>query len=180
MIGHNTSKSLCALQRKNNKLGSGNRIARAFIPYANVLLVDDKTDDLDLSRRMLKPYGMRIDCVDSGRAAVELIMAEDVKYDAVFIDDSMADMDGIEILRLIRMIRTSYANSVPIIALSANYCPRNAKFFLKKGFQAFLSKPLDLASLNDVVNRWIKDETRENVMAETVPFQSLASGAMNN
>ncbi|MDR1578841.1 MAG: response regulator [Synergistaceae bacterium] len=182
-IGDNAARSLCALQHKNKNFGSGNLITRAFIPYANVLLVDDNTDDLDLFRRMLKPYGMRIDCVDSGPAAVELLMAEDVKYDAVFIDDSMDGMDGIKTFRLIRMIRTSYASSVPIIALSAsaNSDPRSANFFLKKGFQAFLSKPLDLARLNDVVNRWIRDETRENaILAETVPFRSLAGGIMNN
>jgi CheY-like chemotaxis protein len=179
-IGHNAAKSLCALQHKNKKLASENRVARAFIPYANVLLVGDKAEDLDLFRRMLKPYGMRIDCVDSGQAAVELVMEEDVKYDAVFIDDSMTGMDGIETFRLIRMIRTSYASSIPIIALSANHGPRNAKFFLKKGFQAFLPKPFDLASLDDVVNRWIRDETRENVMPGTVPFRSLAEGVMEN
>jgi signal transduction histidine kinase/CheY-like chemotaxis protein len=180
-IGHDAAKSLCALQHKNKKFGSMARITRAFIPYANVLLVDDKTDDLDIVRRMLKPYGMRIDCVDSGQAAVELVMEEDVKYDAVFIDDSMAGMNGIETFRLIRMIHTSYASSVPIIALSANHGPQNAKFFLKKGFQAFLPKPLDLASLNDVVNRWIRDETRENnVMHETVSPRRFASGIVNN
>ncbi|MDR0654637.1 MAG: response regulator [Synergistaceae bacterium] len=180
-IGANAAKSLCALKNKINKLASGNRITRAFIPYANVLLVDDKTDDLDLSRRMLKPYGMRIDCVDSGQAAVELVMAEDVKYDAIFIDDSMAGMDGIETLRLIRMIHNSYADFVPIIALSANHIPNSAKFFLKKGFQAFLQKPLNLVSLNDVVNRWVRDEERGNVtLPETVPFNNLAGDAANN
>ncbi|MDR1132699.1 MAG: response regulator [Synergistaceae bacterium] len=166
-IGPDAAKSLCDIRQKNDKLGSRNRITRTFVPYANVLLVDDKTDDLDLFRRMLKPYGMRIDCVDSGQAAVDLVMAEDVKYDAVFIDDSMDGMGGIETFRLIRMIRTPYAASVPIIALSANHGPRNAKFFLKKGFQAFLSKPFDLADLNDVVNRWIRDESRENALPET-------------
>jgi signal transduction histidine kinase/CheY-like chemotaxis protein len=180
-IGHNVAESLCALQQKNKKFGFGKRITRAFLPYANVLLVDNKTDDLDLFRRMLKPYGMRVDCVDSGHAAVELIMEEGVKYDAVFIDDSMTGMNGIETFRLIRMIRTSYASSVPIIALSANQGSRNAKFFLKKGFQAFLSKPLDLASLNDVVNRWIRDEARESVVSsKTVSFQSMAGSMMNN
>jgi signal transduction histidine kinase/CheY-like chemotaxis protein len=180
-IGHNAARSLCAIQYKNKKFGSRNHITRAFAPYANVLLVDDKTDDLDLSRRMLKPYGMRIDCVDSGQGAVELVMAEDVKYDAVFIDDSMSGMDAIETFRLIRMIRTPYATSVPIIAMSANHGARNAKFFLKKGFQAFLPKPLDLVSLNDVVNRWIRDEERENAtLPQTPPFQSLTEGAVNN
>jgi signal transduction histidine kinase/CheY-like chemotaxis protein len=180
-IGHNAAKSLCALHHKNKKSGSRNQITRAFIPYANVLIVDDKTDDLDLFRRMLKPYGMRIDCVDSGQAAVELVMEEDVKYDAVFIDDSMAGMNGIETFRLIRMIRTPYARSVPIIALSANHGPRSAKFFLKKGFQAFLTKPLDLARLNDVVNRWIRDKERENaISSETVHTRRLAAGGVEN
>ncbi|MDR3164446.1 MAG: response regulator [Synergistaceae bacterium] len=183
-IGLNAAKSLSTFRRENNKLNSGSCITRAFIPYANVLLVDDKTDDLDLVRRMLKPYGMRIDCVDSGQAAVELVMEEDVKYDAVFIDDAMTDMDSAEALRLIRMIRTPYAGSLPIIALSANHSPKNTKFFLKKGFQAFLPKPLDLAGLNEVVNRWIRDEARENaqnvILSETIPFRRLAGSVMNN
>ena len=142
-----------------------NRVAKSLqvqLPYARVLVVDDVLVNLDVAKGMLKPYGMTIDCVTGGQEAVDLIREETVRYNAIFMDHMMPGMDGIEATRIIRNeIRTEYAETVPIIALTANAVIGNEELFLKNGFQAFLSKPIDISRLNKVINRWIRDEKQE-------------------
>ena len=126
------------------------------IPCASVLIVAPTEVDLELIKDLLRPREMRIDCVDNGLSAVELITADDLKYDAVIIDYPMPVMDGLETVNLIREIATDYARSVPIIAVSSD--GRICKdAFMGKEFQAFLTKPVDAAELDDVINRLVRE-----------------------
>jgi len=129
--------------------------------------VDDVLTNLEVARGMLKPYGMKIDCVTSGEAAVDAIRTGNVKYNAVFMDHMMPGMDGIEAARIIReKIGTEYAKTVPIIALTANAIMGNDKMFLSKGFQAFLSKPIEIERLDAVIKEWVRDKELEKTYIE--------------
>jgi signal transduction histidine kinase/FixJ family two-component response regulator len=158
-IGRETARDLRNLHYVDTRRRNASKLVRESIPYASVLVVDDAEPNLEIAREILKPYGMRVDCVDSGQAAIELIMEEDVKYDAILLDHMMPGMDGTETARLIRKIGTEYAGSIPIIALSSNKTSATEEMFLKKGFQAFLAKPVDIMLLNNVINRWVRDDS---------------------
>jgi PAS domain S-box-containing protein len=146
--------------------GSG-RPERARIPHARVLVVDDVQSNLDVAKGLLKPYGMTVDCVGSGEEAVELVRRGKVGYDAIFMDHMMPGMDGIEAMRLIRdEIGTGYARTVPVIVLTANTVVGNEEMFLKHGFQDFLSKPIDLIRLDEVVKRWVGVREAERKTAQ--------------
>jgi CheY-like chemotaxis protein len=88
-------------------------------------------------------------------------------------------MDGIEAVRIIRNeIGTEYAETVPIIALTANAIVGNEEMFLTAGFQAFLSKPIDIMRLNEVINHWVRDKEREKELPpEDDPAPPPAAGA---
>jgi len=129
------------------------------LPYARVLVVDDVSINLDVVRDMMEPYGMGIDCVTSGREAIDAIRNEEVKYNAVFMDQMMPGMDGIEATRIIREeIGSEYARTVPIIALTADDISGNEKMFLSKGFQAFIPKPIKINRLDAVLREWVQDK----------------------
>jgi len=135
---------------------------RIRLPYARVLVVDDVATNRDVARGLMKPYGMQIDLVSSGQQAVDAIREEKVRYNAVFMDHMMPEMDGIEAVRIIREeIGTEYAGNVPIIALTANAIVGAEEMFLSKGFQAFLSKPIVPARLDAVIREWVRDERLE-------------------
>jgi CheY-like chemotaxis protein len=71
-------------------------------------------------------------------------------------------MDGIEATRIIREeIGTDYARNIPIIALTANAIVGNEEMFLSHGFQAFISKPIDMAKLDYVLRQWVRDKVIE-------------------
>jgi CheY-like chemotaxis protein len=81
------------------------------------------------------------------------------------MDHMMPGMDGIEAVRRIREIGTEYAKSVPVIALTANAIIENEAMFLQNGFQAFLSKPIDMLRMDAVMRQWVRDKEREKELA---------------
>ena len=148
---------------------------RLNIPYARVLIVDDVITNLDVARGLMKPYNMQIDCVTSGQEAIEALLDKRIRYNAIFMDHMMPGMDGIETTQKIREMDTDYARNIPIIALTANAIVGNEEMFLQKGFQAFISKPIEIAHLDSVIREWIRDKEQEALYSRTddqvVPVQ---------
>jgi signal transduction histidine kinase/CheY-like chemotaxis protein len=168
-IGPAVAENLGKFQHCQNKRARNSKLVRTRIPYARVLIVDDVATNLDVARGMMKPYGMQIDCVTSGQAAIDVIRNAKPRYNAIFMDHMMPDIDGIEATRIIRNeIGTEYAKTIPIIALTANAIVGNEDMFLRNGFQAFLSKPIDLMRMDFVINHWIRDKDLEKKLAEDV------------
>ncbi len=161
-IGRDVALNLASLRYTLTKRDSGSKLRRIDLSYAYVLVVDDITTNLDVVRGMLKPYGVKTDCVTSGQQAIEKVGAENPRYAAVFMDHMMPEMDGIEATWRIREIDTDYAREVPIIALTANALVGNEEMFLSNGFQDFISKPIDMAKLDAVLRRWVRDKRIES------------------
>jgi signal transduction histidine kinase/DNA-binding NarL/FixJ family response regulator/HPt (histidine-containing phosphotransfer) domain-containing protein len=175
-IGAEVAAKLKSFRYSEHKRDRSAKLVRAPVPYARVLVVDDVPVNLDVARGLLKPYDMMVDCVTSGRDAVELIKKENPRYNAVFMDHMMPEMDGIEAVRIIREeIGTEYARTVPIIALTANALVGNEEMFLSKGFQAFLSKPIDIMALDTAVNRWVRDKILEKELSADGEAQNAAA-----
>jgi CheY-like chemotaxis protein len=161
-IGKEVAVKLGEFNYIDDRYRQNSRFVRTRIPYARVLVVDDVPTNLDVALGMMKPYGMQIDCVSSGPAAIDLIRKEEIRYNAIFMDHMMPGMDGVEAVRIIREeIGTEYAKAVPIIALTANAIVGNEEMFLKHGFQAFLSKPIEIMRLDSVINHWVRDKDQE-------------------
>jgi signal transduction histidine kinase/CheY-like chemotaxis protein len=173
VIGREIAQHLAVFRYTVQQRHKNERFVRSYIPYATVLVVDDVPTNLDVAKGMIKPYGMQVDCVASGRAAVELIRKGDIHYDAIFMDHMMPGMDGIEAVRIIREeIGTEYARTVPIIALTANAIIGNETMFLSRGFQGFLTKPIDILRLDMLINDFVRDKKREKEMNLSVKQQT--------
>ena len=142
--------------------------ARASLPYASVLVVDDMPTNLDVAKGMMKPYKMNVDCVTSGKEAVAAVRGEKVRYNSIFMDQMMPEMDGIEAVRIIREeIGTEYAKNVPVIAFTANALSGNEEMFLSKGFNAFITKPIEMKRLDSIINKWVRNEEQEKLYKES-------------
>jgi len=132
------------------------------LPHARVLVVDDVEINLEVAKGMMHPYSMQMDCVSSGQEAIDAIRDEKQRYNAIFMDHVMPEMDGVEAVRFIREeIGTKYAKTIPIIALTADSGAENEKMFLSKGFQAFLPKPIEPELLDAIIRKWVRDKTPE-------------------
>jgi CheY-like chemotaxis protein len=122
------------------------------MPYGSVLLVDDVETNIYVASGLLSPYHLMIDSAPSGALAVEKIKSGNV-YDIIFMDHMMPEMDGIKAATIIR----GMGYKKPIIALTANAVVGQADVFLKKGFDDYISKPIDIRQLNAVLNKFIRD-----------------------
>ncbi|MCL1887033.1 MAG: ATP-binding protein [Betaproteobacteria bacterium] len=160
-IGEEVAKSLTEFRYTANRLARNHNLVRIRLPYAKVLVVDDVTTNLDIVRGILKPYDMQVECVMSGKEAIDRIKREEVRYNAIFMDHMMPEMDGIEAVKHIRELGTEYAKTIPIIALTANAIFGNEEMFLKNGFQAFLSKPIDIMVMDAAIRHWVRDKSQE-------------------
>jgi len=166
LISADTIVSLKNFQYEDSERKATRKLTRPDLSYARVLVVDDFAPNLDVASGLLGKYKMSVDCVMSGKEAVELIKLGDPVYDAVFMDHMMHEMDGIEATKTIRKLGTEYATSLPVIALTANAVAENERMFLENGFQAFVPKPIDLKKLDTVIREWImRDETGDSSLS---------------
>ncbi len=155
IIGTEVAKNLCNFNYSDTKRQSSNRLVRADLSFARVLVVDDIPANLDVAAGLMRKYNMKVDCVISGQAAIDRIRSESPRYDAIFMDHMMPEMDGIEATQVIRKIDTQYARNIPIIALTANAITGTEKMFFDNGFQDFLSKPVDIIQLDSILKKWV-------------------------
>ncbi len=121
-----------------------------------VLVVDDNAVNRKIARIFLQSYGLEITEAQSGTDAVELV--RQTRYDIIFMDHMMPEMDGIEAVRIIRSECGENGSLPVIIALSANAMEGAGETFLKNGFQDFIAKPLDRGPLHEALLRWIPAE----------------------
>jgi CheY-like chemotaxis protein len=77
------------------------------------------------------------------------------------MDHMMPGIDGIEATKRIRALGTEYATNIPVIALTANAVAGNEQMFIFNGFNAFIPKPFNVMTLDAVVQRWVRDKSRE-------------------
>lgn len=125
----------------------------------HVLVVDDNLVNRKVARGFLRPYGFAIEEAASGREAVDKV--RQTKYDIIFMDHMMPEMDGIEAVQIIRTDCGENGALPVIIALTANAMEGVREMFLQKGFQDFVTKPLDKRTLNETLLRWIPKERRK-------------------
>jgi signal transduction histidine kinase/DNA-binding response OmpR family regulator len=174
-VGRETAENLRNFRFIEDR-NRGNRLVRSYMPYGKVLVVDDLETNLDVMRGLLLPYGLQVDMVLTGREAVERVRTEEVRYDLVFMDHMMPEMDGIEVVRIIRNeIGSPYARQLAIIALTANAVSGSKEMFLSSGFNDFISKPVDINRLDMVLNQWIRNKQSEPAPREAESMRRLES-----
>jgi CheY-like chemotaxis protein len=120
-----------------------------------ILVVDDIEINLELTEAMLDSFDIKADLAKRGEEALELARAN--SYDIIFMDHMMPGMDGIETTRRIRALKGPCA-TVPIIALTANVINGAESMFLENQFNGFLAKPIEFASLNLCLRKWLPPE----------------------
>jgi signal transduction histidine kinase/CheY-like chemotaxis protein len=124
-------------------------------PDTAVLVVDDMPTNLRVAKALLYPYGLAVHTVISGEQAIDMIRAAKTRFELIFMDHMMPGIDGIETVRIIREIAGDYAKTVPIIALTSNAIAGNDRMFMENGFQGFLSKPIDIVKLDEILRTWL-------------------------
>ncbi len=133
-------------------------------PSAKILIVDDISTNLKVAEGLMAPYQMQIDLCESGIEAIELVKQN--KYDIVFMDHMMPQMNGIDATIAIRAIDMESCKNAIIIALTANAVSGMKEMFLSNGFNDFLAKPIEIKKLNEILDKWIPKEKKQKYVAK--------------
>jgi CheY-like chemotaxis protein len=120
----------------------GNAPALAGI---RILVVDDEPDTLELECMVLEGQGAQVLCTDS--AAQALSVLPDFRPQAIISDVAMPGMDGYSFIAAVRKQTTGDAGAIPALAVSAHTGADTRDRALACGFDRFLAKPMDPATL---------------------------------
>ncbi|AEF84417.1 sensor protein GacS [Treponema primitia ZAS-2] len=147
-------------------------------PEGRILIVDDIVTNLTVAEGLLAPYQMKVTCCTGGIEAIGLV--EKNRYDLVFMDHMMPGMDGIEATKAIRDLHTEYSQALPIVALTANAISGMREMFLEKGFNDYISKPIELKQLDEILRKWIPEAKKQKVASPSAvsPKTAATPGAI--
>ena len=122
-----------------------------------ILLAEDVEINREIVQALLEPTRLEIDCAENGTEAVRKFSEGPDKYDLIFMDVQMPEMDGYEATRRIRAIEADLGKNkkegpkrVPIVAMSANVFREDINKCLDAGMDSHVGKPLDF---NEVIKR---------------------------
>ena len=124
-------------------------------PGAKILIVDDIDINLSVAEALLSTFGIVPDLALSGEEAIA--HAQNRRYDIIFMDHMMPEMDGVEAAARIRRLG-GWNGEVPIVALTANAISGMRQFFLDNCFDDFLTKPIEINSFNLCLKKWLPPE----------------------
>lgn len=117
----------------------------------SVLIVDDNKLNLKVATRLLSKYKFKIDTASGGEECVFKVK-EGNKYDMIFLDHMMPDLDGIKTLHIIKKLQDY--EIPPVVALTANAITGMKEMYLREGFDEYLSKPINMSELNKLINKY--------------------------
>jgi len=119
-----------------------------------VLVAEDNELNCEIIQYMLKDAGASVVTAENGQIAADLFaVSEPGSFDCVLMDLMMPVMDGITATRVIRSMDRPDAQTIPVIALSANSFAEDAKTSEEVGMDAHLTKPVDFKRLFRVMCR---------------------------
>jgi signal transduction histidine kinase/CheY-like chemotaxis protein len=142
---------------------------------ACILLAEDIEINREIVMTLLEPAHLTIDCVENGKEAVRMFSEAPEKYDLIFMDVQMPEMDGYEATRRIRAIEaekkeqipTSFTEGetrsyygdlhgqIPIIAMTANVFREDVEKCLEAGMTGHIGKPLDMDEVFGILRKYL-------------------------
>ena len=140
-------------------------------PDARILVVDDTEMNLTVIQNLLKQTQIRIDTASTGKDAITLATVN--KYDVLFIDHMMPDMDGIETLKNIR--ETKMNQGTAAVALTANAVSGARDSYINSGFSDYLSKPVDSSLLEKMLYTYIPKDKIKIITEESRSVKEISA-----
>ena len=120
-----------------------------------ILLAEDVEINREIVKALLEPTSIEIDCAENGKEAVRMFSERPYRYDMIFMDVQMPEMDGYEATRRIRALNVPQAQIVRIIAMTANVFREDIERCLEAGMDNHVGKPLDFEDVIDKLRHYL-------------------------
>jgi len=128
-------------------------------PGRRVLLAEDVEINREIVQVLLEPTEIEIDCATNGREAVQMFRDAPDRYDLIFMDLQMPEMNGLEATRHIRTFGFDKAREIPIIAMTANVFKEDIETCLEAGMNGHIGKPLVLGDVMEILRQYLRAAT---------------------
>jgi signal transduction histidine kinase/CheY-like chemotaxis protein len=139
---------------KEQKQGADENVSGIFEGHW-ILLAEDVEINREIVMTLLEPTRLQIDCAENGEQAVRMFSENPDKYDLIFMDIQMPEMDGYEATRRIRAIDTLPAKNIPIIAMTANVFREDIEKCLVAGMNSHVGKPIDFGEVHERLKTYL-------------------------
>ncbi len=117
-----------------------------------ILLAEDNTINQRLMERLMERIGYKLDIARDGREAV--MMAQNKRYDVIFMDLQMPELDGLQATR--KILRDSPGKKPFIIAMTANVSQEDKELCFQAGMVDYIAKPISLEKVKEMLSRFEK------------------------
>jgi len=126
----------------------------------HILLAEDVKINREIVKAQLAITKIDIDCAEDGKEAVEMFSKNPDKYEMIFMDMQMPEMDGLEATRAIRALDVPTAKTIPIVAMTANVFREDIENCLVAGMNDHVGKPLDILVVVEKIKHYTRHEDR--------------------
>ncbi|MCI5726924.1 MAG: response regulator [Clostridium sp.] len=147
-------------------------------PNAKILVVDDNEMNLAVVKALLKKYKVQLQTAGSGRECLELVKHN--RYDIIFLDHMMPEMDGIETLNKMKVQKENISRESKVIALTANAIKGAREKYLEAGFEDYVEKPINSKILGSIIQKNLSQDLIEFIKKENEEFSNVAFGLFEN
>ena len=121
-----------------------------------ILLVEDNELNREIAEELLTTMGVTVESAENGQVAVEKVAASpEGTYALIFMDMQMPVLDGCATASQIRQLPRRDAQTLPIIAMTANAFAEDIVKTRRAGMNEHMAKPIDVATLSRVLERWL-------------------------
>jgi CheY-like chemotaxis protein len=120
-----------------------------------ILLAEDVKINREIVKAQLAITKIEIDCAEDGKEAVKMFSENPQKYEMIFMDMQMPEMDGLEATRAIRALEIPEARIIPIVAMTANVFREDIENCLEAGMNDHIGKPLDISIVIAKIRQYI-------------------------
>jgi two-component system sensor histidine kinase/response regulator len=149
----------------------GPKRSTRFAGQPRLLVAEDNPINQEVMVEILAQFGCSADLVDTGRAAVDAILARD--YPVVLMDCQMPVLDGYEAVRLLRA-RGDAKSRTPVVAVTAHAVAGERQKAIAAGMNDYIAKPVSPEALHALLTRWLPLEATEvSTWAAAVPPPAL-------
>lgn len=163
-ILHTTAQNDTVLKIDNESNNHTKTITKS--DRTNILLVDDDPLQLAMTVNLLANHGIHSSTTTHPQEVITRLKEQD--YDLMLSDIQMPELNGFELVKLIRALPERKFKTLPIVALSAD-SDKHESEYLQAGFSAYLSKPFQAKQLIQLITRLTGNEETEHQTSETIP-----------
>ncbi|MBR0261296.1 MAG: response regulator [Selenomonadaceae bacterium] len=146
-----------AISGREDSSGGHDDLSSTDFSGKRVLLVEDIEVNREIAKAILMEIGLDVEDADDGAVAVQMVKnAPPNHYDIILMDVQMPKMNGYDATKNIRALNRRDAQTVPIVAMTANAFEEDKENARKAGMDDHLAKPLDIPKLLETLHKYLK------------------------